>query len=250
MFTATLSDPKMLADAVVSIGELIDEGIFKVDKDGIRLKAADRAMVAAIDFKILSTAFDTFELEESVNLGVNIVNLISVLKRAKAREMLTLRLKDSSRLDVVIHNSSRRKFTLPLLDLKEEELPQIEQLEFSCSAEVDSSVFKDGLEDASVVADSVLIIATPEKFVMVAEGDVSRTELELERGSPGLFSLDAKEETKARYPLDYLRKMVKASKVSDRVKLSWGNDYPIRLEFTVEDKLSLAFVLAPRVSEE
>ena len=43
--------------------------------------------------------------------------------------------------------------------------------------------------------------------------------------------------------------MIKASKISDNVKLKLGNDYPLRMEFK-GDKASLTMILAPRVSEE
>jgi proliferating cell nuclear antigen len=249
MFKASLNEPKIFVDSILTIGELIDEGIFKIDKNGINLKATDRAMVAAIDFKILPTAFDKFEVKEKLSIGLNITNFISILKRVKSGDKLVLELKDSNRLEITIQNSSKRKFTLPLLELKEEELPQIEQLEFSCEAELSSDVLKDGLEDAEVVSDSVVFVASPTKFSIIAEGDVNRTELELEKGSEALLSLNAKEETRARYPLDYLKKMIKASKISNRVKLEWGKDYPMKIGFKVEDKLSLNFVLAPRVEE-
>lgn len=248
MFRATLIEPRLFIDSILTIGELIDEGIFKVDKDGIRLKATDRAMVAAIDFKILPNAFDSFEVEESVDIGLNVTNLISILKRVKSGDRLTLELKDS-RLEIVIQNSSRRKFTLPLLELREEELPQIEQLEFSCGAEIKSDVFQAGLEDAEIVADSVVIATSPKKFSMLAEGDISRTEFELEKGAEALLSVNAKEEIRARYPLEYLKKMIKAAKISDKVKLEWGKDYPMKLEFKAGDKGSLSFILAPRVEE-
>jgi proliferating cell nuclear antigen len=248
MFKASLNEPRIFVDSILTIGELIDEGIFKIDKNGINLKATDRAMVAAIDFKMLATAFDKFEVEEKLSIGLSITNFISILKRVKAGDKLAFELKDS-RLEILIQNSSKRRFTLPLLELKEEELPQIEQLEFSCAAELKSDVLQAGLEDAEVVSDSVVISASPNKFSMIAEGDINRAELELEKGSEALLSINTKEETRARYPLEYLKKMIKASKISDKVKLEWGKDYPMKIGFKVEDKLSLNFVLAPRVEE-
>ncbi|MFQ6120306.1 MAG: DNA polymerase sliding clamp, partial [Methanosarcinales archaeon] len=60
MFKATITDVNLLRDSISTIAELIDEGIFKIAKDGISLVAADRAMVAVVDFKILSTAFEKY----------------------------------------------------------------------------------------------------------------------------------------------------------------------------------------------
>lgn len=249
MFKATLSDVGLLRDSLSSIAEIIDEGIFKISKDGISLIAADRAMVAVVDFKISSTAFDKYELDKEQSIGMNIVNLLSVLKRAGAEDKLTLNLQDA-KLELILENSSKRKFVVPLLDITQEEIPPIEQLEFTAKSEIKSDVLQSGIEDAEIVADSVLFETTPSKFIMKAEGDVSKAELELEKGNEALIEIKSDGETRARYPLDYLKKMIKAAKIADSVSIEFGQDYPMKLSFNAGDKCFLKFVLAPRVSEE
>ena len=249
MFRAVLSDVDLLKDSLAAVGEIIDEGVFKLGKDGISLIAADRAMVAVADFKILATAFEEYKIDEEKNIGLNIANLLSILKRAKAKDKLILELKDS-KLELTLQNSSKRRFVLPLLDITQEEIPPIDQLEFTTKAEIKSDILKAGIDDAEVVADSVVFEAKPNKFAMRAEGDISSAELELEKGNEALLEIKAKDETRARYPLDYLKKMAKAAKVADSVALEWGQDYPMKLSFKVLDKLNLSFILAPRVQEE
>ena len=46
-----------------------------------------------------------------------------------------------------------------------------------------------------------------------------------------------------------LKKMIKAGKLSKNIVLEFGTDYPMRLSFRMLDKMSLQFVLAPRVEE-
>ena len=250
MFKATISDRYLLIDSISTIAELIDEGVFKISKDGISLIAADRAMVAVVDFKLDASAFDSFEVDKEQSIGINVSNFLSILKRASGEDKITLSLEDSSKLEITLKNSSRRRFLLPLIDLTQEEVPPIEQLEFSATVELKSEVLESGIEDAELVSDALLFEASGNKFVMRAEGDVSRTELELERGEDPLIDLKANGSIKARYPLDYLKKMIKAAKLADTVKIYFGQDYPMKLEFKSGDKVSLVFVVAPRVSEE
>ncbi|MEM5811049.1 MAG: DNA polymerase sliding clamp, partial [Candidatus Aenigmatarchaeota archaeon] len=61
---------------------------------------------------------------------------------------------------------------------------------------------------------------------------------------------ETKNEVRSRYPIDYLKKMIKASKIADSATVRLGQDYPMKLEFKSGDKVSMTFVLAPRVSEE
>lgn len=248
MFRATLKDVGLLVNSISTIAELIDEGIFKLSKDGISLLASDRAMVAAVDFKISSSAFEEYEIDKEQSIGLDIPNFLSVLKRASAQDKATFTLQDS-KLEIVLENSSKRRFVLPLLELSQEEVPRIDQLEFSTKAVLSSDVLESGIEDAEVVADAVVFEASPSHFVMRAEGDISSTQLELEKGNKALIELKAGGSVKARYPLDYLKKMIKAAKLSDSVSLEWAQDYPLKMSFEVKDKLNLNFVLAPRVEE-
>jgi len=248
MFKATIAEASLLVDSVATISELIDEGIFKVDKKGISLVAADRAMVAVVDFKIFANAFEKYETDKDYAIGLNITNLISVLKRATGNDKITLSLQEA-KLEIIIENSSVRRFVIPLLDLSGEEVPPIDQLEFTAKAEVDPEVVRSGIDDAEVITDSVLFEGTGDKFNMRAEGDVSYTQMELEKGNKALMELKTNGDIKARYPLDYLKKMIKASKISDSMTIEWGQDYPMKLGFKAGDKASLSFVLAPRVIE-
>lgn len=249
MFKASMTDSSLLRDSISTIGELIDEGIFKVNKNGLALIAADRAMVAVIDFKLPATIFDKFEVDKEQNIAVNMTNLVSVLKRIGANEKLEMELKDN-KLEITMKNSSTRKFTVPLLDISQEEIPPINQLDFKAKAKLKADVLKSGIEDADIVGDSVVFEAMKDKFSMRAAGDISSTQLTLEKGNDALLDLKVDGIIAARYPLDYLKKMIKASKLADQINLRWSKDYPMRMDFTSVDKVSLGFILAPRVSEE
>jgi len=246
MFKATLNSPAIFINSIATIGELIDEGLFKLSKDGISFIAADRAMVAVVDFKISSHAFDKYEAEQDQTIGLNVTNFLSILKRCGTGDRLTLNLQEN-KLDVIIENSSKRKFTVPLLELRQEEVPPIDQLNFTAKAVFKPAILQSGIDDAEIIADAVMFETSDNKFLMRAEGDVSRTELELERGNESLIELQDGG-VKARYPLEYLKKMIKAAKISDTVSIQFGQDYPMKLDFKNE-KCQLSFVLAPRVSD-
>jgi proliferating cell nuclear antigen len=254
MFKATLADVSLLREPLSSIAELIDEGIFKATGKGLSLVAADRAMVAVADFLLSSGAFEKYELDRDEAMGLNVTNLLSVIRRAGAGDKLSLNLQ-GAKLEIVIEGESRRRFVVPLLDLREEEEPPIDQLEFKSRVKLKPDVLQNGLSDAEIITDSVVFSTSPTRFAMMAEGDVSRTELELEKGNEALLELvsdggKGAENVKSRYALDYLKKMVKAAKIADSVSIEYAQDYPMKLGFVAGDKVRLSFIVAPRVTEE
>lgn len=260
MFKISTYETQTFKDTFNSIAKLIEEGIIKLNKEeGLSLIAADKAMVSVVNLKILPLAFEEFEIEgESVSVGLNIEELASILKRGTKRDKLTIMSEDLSKVYIIFQNSSIRKFGLPVLTLSEEELPSIEELKLRARVEVQSDAFKKAIEDAKLVSDEVIFEVTEDKFIIRAEGEISSTEIIFEKGQETLFDLEIRkfeedeEEVKkvtARYPIDYLRNMVKASRVSDYVIIEWSTDYPAKLTFKETDKLILEFVLAPKLIE-
>jgi DNA polymerase III sliding clamp (beta) subunit (PCNA family) len=43
--------------------------------------------------------------------------------------------------------------------------------------------------------------------------------------------------------------MIKGEKISEVATLEFDNNYPLRLTFSVQDKVRLSFILAPRVED-
>lgn len=249
MFKAAMSNSDIFKDSIITIGELIDEGIFKVNKNGLSMVAADRAMVAVVDFKLPATIFDEFKVDTEQSIAINISNLVSILKRINPKDKLKMELKDN-KLEIIMENSSKRKFTVPLLEISQEEIPPIDQLDFKAKIKVKTDVLKSGIDDADIVGDSIVFEANDGEFNMKAVGDITSTELSLQKGNKSLLDLNVTGSVVARYPLDYLKKMIKASKLADEVSLKWSKDYPMRLDFSSLDKVSLGFVIAPRVQED
>jgi hypothetical protein len=44
--------------------------------------------------------------------------------------------------------------------------------------------------------------------------------------------------------------MIQAAKLADRVEIHFDDNYPLRLDYKVIDKLSMSFILAPRVEND
>ncbi|MCD6476870.1 MAG: proliferating cell nuclear antigen (pcna) [Candidatus Aenigmarchaeota archaeon] len=248
MFNLTLNNVKILKDSIETISQIIDEGIFKIKRDGIELLATDRAMVAVVDFRIDASAFDEYKCEKETEIGLNMLNFLALLKRAGSEDKLKMNLGDN-RLNITLEGRSIRNFSIPLLNINSDEIPPVNQLDFNASAELSTAILDQGISDADIIADSVIIELLPEQLKMLATGDTSKSELILSKGNSALINLDVKDNVKSRYPLDYLKKIIKASRIADTVKISLGTDYPMKLEFK-GDNVSLNMVLAPRVSEE
>jgi len=251
MFKAVLEDASLFKDSIDSINSLITEGCFNISKDSIGLIAMDPASVAMVIFDFLSSSFKEYSVDEDKRITLNIDQLKSILGRVSSSDSLAIELDDEKhQLILTVSGKSTKKFTLPLLE-QGESVNKVPPLEFDTKIELDANTFKEWIKDAAIISDCVVFLTDKDNFKLEASGGNSNVELELGKGSPALHSVSCgSEQTRAKYSLEYLDKIVKSAKIADKITLEYKTDYPARIEFKNLDKLRIAFILAPRVETE
>lgn len=233
-----LNNPKLLSDAISIISEIVTEVRIKLLEDGLSIVSSDPANIAMVIFKFPRTSFSKYETGSEV-WGVNLEDLKRILKRATTSSSLVFE-QEENRLKISIFDKIKRVFTLSLTEVSSEDR-DIPSFSFDAKVEMDSRIFSQAIEDSYVVADSCAFICKDGSFIIEGSGSLNSARSE--------FSGDeAKIEgtARAKYSLEYLTKFIKAAKTTDRVSISFSNDYPLRLDFPGE-KMGIGFILAPRV---
>ncbi len=243
-----LAEPKYLKDSVSIISELVNEARFTVRKDGLELTAMDPANVAMVHFKLLASSFSEFETGATPSFAINLQNLKQILRRAGAGDTLVLESVEN-KLKVVIRGSSTRTFHLPLLDLEDRE-QKVPDLTFNATITTEAMGLQMAIDDADIVAESLAFIAEENTLQINAEGDLSRALIEIVADSHTKIVIKEGQKVRARYSIEYLKKMIQAAKLSPTVTIAFSKDYPLKITFRVVDKLALDFILAPRVEND
>jgi proliferating cell nuclear antigen len=251
MFKLKVADAKLLRDMITSISILVDEATFKLDAEGMKLRAMDPSRVAMIDFEWPKTVFEEYTCTEPTKMCINITELLKLLKRAGKDDSLELSLDEKTgKLQVAIAGKYARNFTMPTLEASEEEVPT-PKITFNVRVKATTEGLSQAIEDAQLVSDHVRIEADPEKVVFNASGDLMGATITLQKGSDALLELDAKEPQKATFSLSYLTEIIKAaSATSDIATLEFSTDMPIKLDFQQVKEGKLTFYLAPRIETE
>ncbi len=242
----TLAEPKYLKESISIISELVNEGRIRVGKDAIELVAMDPANVAMVVFKMFSSGFTEYKVDQPVDIAINLSNFKQILRRANPTDMLTLELADS-KLKVQLKSSSTRTFSLPIIDIEEKE-QKVPELSFPVSVQLPSSVLNEAIGDADIVAESVSFSAERDLFSLHASGDLNSASIELKQDDSTKIS--ATEKATAKYSVEYLKKMIEGSKVADSVTVQFNKDYPLKLTYSTVDRVMLSFILAPRVDTD
>jgi proliferating cell nuclear antigen len=244
----TLAEPRYLKESIAVISELVNEARFKITPDAMELVAMDPANVAMVVFKLLSSAFVEYDVKQATELSINLDNLKMIMRRIMPKDMVTLELADA-KLKVILKGDVRRTFDIPILELEEKE-QKVPELKFPITIAMSAAVLEQAIEDADLVAESVTLNADANSFNIAAEGDLSKALIEFKKDDNLKISFVGKGPVKARYSIEYLKKIIKGSKLSDSTIIQFNNDYPLKVEYKVVDKLLLSFILAPRVEND
>jgi len=242
----TLAEPKYLKESIAIISDLVTETQLKVTPDAIQLVAMDPANVAMVIFKLFGSTFVEYDVKEDVTLSLNLSNLKQVLRRAKPSDQLTLETAEN-KLKITLKGKSTRTFHLPLIDSEEKE-QKIPDLKFDATITTDAATLNEAIEDVDIVGESVTFLAEDGRLVISSTGDLSKANVDIVADEE--TKIVVKEKQKSKYSIEYLKKMIQGSKLADKVIIKFSNDYPLRLEYTVLNKLQLAFILAPRVDND
>ncbi|MFO8015955.1 MAG: proliferating cell nuclear antigen (pcna) [Candidatus Woesearchaeota archaeon] len=244
----SLAEPKYLKDSISIISELVNEATFKITPEAIELVAMDPANVAMVIFKLLSSSFVEYDVKKPVEVAINLNNLKQITRRAGPNDMLSIELEED-KLKITLKGKTKRTFHLPIINTEEKE-QKVPELEFGVSIKTKAEVLNEAVEDADIVAESVIFSADKSVFTIEAEGDLSKANIEIKEDNNTKINMNKEEKLKAKYSIEYLKKMIAASKLTDDVILHFNTDYPLKIDYTVVDKVSLSFVLAPRVEND
>lgn len=244
----TLAEPKYLKDSVSIISDLVNEARFLVKKNAVELVAMDPANVAMVIYKLLSSSFVEYKVENETEIAINLTSLKQVLKRAKPSDMISLELEEN-KLKVLLKGVTTRTFFLPIIEL-EESSQKVPELKFPVTIQMQSAMLVDAIEDVDIVAESVSFSAERSKLVISAEGDLSKAKIEIAEDDQTKILSDAAGVVKSKYSIEYLKKMIQGAKIADDVTVQFSKDYPLKLEFKAMNKVQLAFILAPRVEND
>ena len=245
----TLAEPKYLKDSISIISELITEARFTVTSQSMKLVAMDPANVAMVIFELFSSSFTEYSLENDTEFSINLNYFKQILKRAGSSDTLTLELKEN-KLNIILKGSSKRRFSMSVLETDDKE-QKVPTLQFAASITVPCAMLTNVVEDAAVInADSISFVSDDKKASFLAESDLNKVDIDLEPSDEVTIKNEAGETVKAKYSIEYLKKMVSGAKLSETVRINFGKDYPLKLEYVSVDKVKLEFVLAPRVEND
>ncbi|MHA1409188.1 MAG: proliferating cell nuclear antigen (pcna) [Candidatus Odinarchaeia archaeon] len=251
MFKIKFADAKFWRNIIEALSSLVDEGNFIVKPEGISMKAMDPSHIAMVDFELPKDAFKQYECADEVKVGLNLDEMVKIMRRAGADDALELSVEpNSNRLNIKFIGKALRRFGLSLIDIQNEELPT-PNIQFKTRVKLTTDALRQAIDDALIVSDHIKFIAEDENLILKATGDTGEVEIKLNAKEDGaILEFDKEEDSTATYALDYLSDIMKGGAASNIVEIKFSTNMPINVNFPLLDSGRITYYLAPRVEAE
>jgi len=242
--TSTSGEWKVVSSAVST---LVEEATFEASPEGITFRAMDPSHVALVDLSWPKSVFEKYECDKPFKFSIKIEDFVKLIKRADVKDSIEITTADEM-LVLRILDGYRREFLLHLIESTYGPTP-LPKLSFNVKATIAERAFERILSDISAISDHMTIEASKDRLIFSGKSDIGSGSVTLEKVSEDLKELEAKEESKATYNMEYLSNIIKAT-ASDTVLLEYSSKMPIRLELKLSDLGGrIHFYLAPRIEE-
>ena len=232
-----------------AIKHVVEKRRLELSKNHTPVEVLQKICFAVEQIAEVVVNFDRYEYEidEELEIAVNLDNLKQVLRRAKPADFIIIELLES-KLKITLKGTSERVFTLSLINLSDDERQKVPALDFKSRIEIPSNLFNEAIEDMDVVSDSVAFEVKDKTFSVQAAGNLSTAKVSFKENDN--LVIESKDNVRSRYSVEYLKKIIKGSKLNDMCLIWLGNEYPLKIEYRVMDKVVLSTILAPRVSND
>ncbi|MFW5704798.1 MAG: proliferating cell nuclear antigen (pcna) [Nanoarchaeota archaeon] len=242
-----LENPSILKKSMEIVSDIVLEGTFVFKKDYVELVALNANNVVMVIFRLLSTNFTNYDIKEDKQISLSLEHFNNVLKSCDDKAPLTLEVKDDSKLRIISEGKNKKEFALSLIEFSDDNLQKVPNLTFPVKIVTSSSNFSNAISDLGFIEEGISLKIEKEKFLI--EGKTNSMQGKVEISEDIDLKLEEKKDFICRYSMEYLKKFTKADKLVKTVEMSFSDDYPLKVEYKIVDKLLLGFILAPRGEE-
>jgi len=248
---------KSILDAVTAI---VEECKIKFTQTGLSIAAIDDGRFCMFILEIPKTDFDSYQAVDC-EIGINIADLNTIVKRARDKDSLELKYDDDQYLKIILTDGSdddnhRRKFKLQLIDLGDSGIkPEtLDSMEFN-RVTIYTSAFEEAIKDADIFSEVIIISLNASVLSFKSEGQFGDMEAEFEEEDKGVenFYFDITNvisDLPSAFPLSYFKKVLRAKSLHSNIELGLLNSSPIKMNFRFLGNSRLTFWIAPRIEEE
>jgi proliferating cell nuclear antigen len=263
-----------LKEIVDIVSTLLDDVMFRFDKDGLIIEVVDPAHVAMVVVRLPKERFQVYEIDPiectvshgqmsktvyEDRIGLDLDHLKELIRLANTPEFgmtdviefekLSVRKKDEMDLRIVVSMvGTRSEFPMVLLErsvsIEGISVPHVPILDLPANISFKPSDLIRSFRVLELFSDHIFIETEREWAMVGAESD--------DKLGTFMFGTMEKHSEKQRslFPMDYLTNMVRSLATFQSMNIHLGTDLPMRMEGKSASGVQVMYLLAPRIEND
>jgi len=236
---------KILRDVLETIVPIREETILKFTKESLSSKITDYGNVALVDVSIPNGLFDDYLLDEDIEVGLNIKNLLLYTKLGNLEDDIKIEM--TNRFKMLLGN-----FEIDMDILDPTYMTSVTNLpdEFECKCLVSIEEIRKIARAANQMRNDTLIFELDnlhENLTISTENDEESIKLE----THVIDTLNKKSDhnLKSGYPTDFLFSITNTlyNLGICEIELSFGNEFPMQVSSPLHETGKVVYYIAPRI---
>lgn len=194
LFQAEIRPARVFRNIVEALKEVVAELHLECTDTDIIVQAMDSSHVSLVSLRLAAEGFLAYRCEKSMTLGVNVANLVKILKCAGNDDTIQLSAEDGGdvlKIRLSDQNENRvSDFAMKLMEIEGLQLG-IPQQEYKASVEMPSSEFTRVIRDIASLGDTAHISVAKSGVTFSVSGDIGSVNLHMKATSGDLPELNA-----------------------------------------------------------
>jgi proliferating cell nuclear antigen len=259
-FEASFKDAAVFKQIFEALKDIITDGTFDFDSNGMSLQGMDTAHVALCELNISENGFLELRCDKANSIGLNTDVFSKILKCANNDDIITLQSNiESDRLLIMfdtVNHDRLSEFELRLMDLNSESLT-IPPHNYAYVIKMTSINLRKTIADLKGIGGKCKIKVTNEEIDFKINSDIGTALIEVKKGnsSEGGCEIKTREDYNDKFleltfGLSYLTLFTKATPLSNPVLICLDETQPMLIQYNIEDYGVLKYYLAPDLEED
>ena len=246
LLKATIKNISEWKSIINAIGDIVEEGMFICNLDGITFRGMDPSHITLLDITFPSTSFEEFECETSL-FGIRINDFKTMLNGAGNSDTITLLIQDQTKMRVSIAGSLNMQYNLKLIEKTETNTP-IPKLDLKTKVIMSSGTLSKIISNLNSISEFITINCQSNMVQFSGKGEIGDAKIDLANDDPDIQSIESSEDSMSVYSLEYMYHAIKnIGKETKNINFEYSNNNPIHLMFELPSSTKVNYYLAPKI---
>lgn len=255
----TITDPQK-ADTFAGLFQHLQQFTTTVNimfnQERMYIQTMDSAHVSIIEMFLPCSWFDIYNFtgDTPVNIGINTIILYKILHSRDKSQSIRIEFNESVNTDkLFIYMKSDiafdRSFEIPLVDLETELLEIPQNIEYQADVTLPSAQFATIINQLKLFGDVVEFECSEEKIRLFATNEGGRMNIDIQVDDLTEFAIEENKTLFVGFNLNYLYTISLYGKLTQHIFLKIHQEFPLFIEYKLNDEGYIRFFLAPKISE-